>query len=359
MKLVEVADILACTLEGDESIEILGVSTLERAAAGDLSFLTNPKYQNEAKRTAASAILVGHDCPPMNLALLRHDNPYLAFARAIELFFTSSPLSSSIHPTAWIADSATIGKDVYVGPFVSIGERAVVGDGVRIHSRCTVEEDAKIGDLTTLHTGCVVRERVEVGKNCILQTNAVVGSDGFGYAKQSDGSWYRILQAGTVIIEDCVEIGACSTIDRATLGETRIMSGSKIDNQVHIGHGCVIGIDNLICAQVGLAGSTKTGRGVVLTGQVGAAGHLQIGDGTIVTPQTGLASSVEAGVIVSGSPAIEHKNWLRSSAVFSKLPDIQRNVRRLENRIAALENTLNVPPAKTSPNSLKSNRSKI
>jgi UDP-3-O-[3-hydroxymyristoyl] glucosamine N-acyltransferase len=156
-----------------------------------------------------------------------------------------------------------------------------------------------------------------------------------------------------VIVEDEVEIGACSTIDRATLGETRIKSGTKIDNQVHIGHGCVIGTDNLICAQVGLAGSTKTGRGVVLTGQVGAAGHLEIGDGTIVTPQTGIASSVEPGVIVSGSPAIEHKNWLRSSAAFSKLPDILRTVRRLEARTAALEDILKVLPTKTSANSLK------
>lgn len=340
MKLVEVADKLSCTLEGDGAIDIVGVATLERAGAGDLSFLTNPKYQNEAKRTGASAIVVGPDCPPMNVSLLRNDNPYLAFARAIEIFFPTTPLAPSIHPTAWIADTASIGKDVYVGPYAIIGDRATVGDGVRIHSRCTIEQGAEIGDHTTMHTGSVVRERVVIGKNCIIQTNAVIGSDGFGYARESSGGWYRILQTGTVIIEDDVEIGACTTIDRSTLGETRIQRGTKIDNQVHIGHGCVIGSDNLICAQVGLAGSTKTGKGVVLTGQVGAAGHLQIGDGAIVTPQTGLASSVDAGAIVSGSPSIDHKNWLRSSAVFSKLPDIQKSVRRLENRINALENTL-------------------
>ena len=353
MKLAEVADRLSCTLDGDGSIEILGVATLERAGAGDLSFLTNPKYQNDAKRTAASAILVGHDCPPMSLALLRHENPYLAFARAIEIFFPTTAVASSIHPTAWIADSATIGKDVYVGAFTFIGERVILGNGVRIQSRCTVEQAAEIGDHTILHSGAVVRERVVVGRSCIIQANAVIGSDGFGYAKQSDNTWYRIVQTGTVIVEDEVEIGACSTIDRATLGETRIKRGTKVDNQVHIGHGCVIGTDNLICAQVGLAGSTKTGKGVVLTGQVGAAGHLEIGDGTIVTPQTGIASSVEAGVIVSGSPAIDHKNWLRSSAVFSKLPDIQKNVRRLENRTAALEDALKALPATTSAKLLK------
>lgn len=340
MKLVKVADRLSCKLEGDGSIDILGVATLETARAGDLSFLTNPKYQNDAKHTGASAILVGPDCPPMSLALLRHDNPYLAFAKAIEIFFTATVDRPSVHPTAWVADTAIIGEGVYIGPFSSIGERVVIGDGVRIQSRCTIQEDAVIGDGTLVHSGSVVRERVAVGRNCIIQNNAVVGSDGFGFAKQSTGGWYKIVQAGTVIVEDDVEIGACTTIDRATLGETRIKKGTKIDNQVHIGHGCVIGSDNLICAQVGLAGSTKTGTGVVLTGQVGAAGHLRIGDGAIATPQTGIAGSVENEAIVSGSPAIDHRAWLRSSAVFSRLPDIQRTVRRLEARVSFIESVL-------------------
>jgi UDP-3-O-[3-hydroxymyristoyl] glucosamine N-acyltransferase len=350
VKLVEIADRLSCTLEGDGSVEILGVATLERAGAGDLSFLTNPKYHNDAKKTAASAILVGKDSPPMRVPLLRHENPYLAFARAIEIFHRPAAMQPSIHPTAWISDTAKIGEDVFVGAFTFIGEHAVIGKGVRIHSRCTVEEAAQIGEHTTMHSGSVVRQRVVIGRNCIIQANSVVGADGFGYARESNGAWYPIVQAGTVIVEDEVEIGASTTIDRATLGETLIKRGTKIDNQVHIGHGCVVGTDNLICAQVGLAGSTKTGKGVVLTGQVGAAGHLQIGDGTIVTPQTGIANSIEAGVIVSGSPAIDHKNWLRSSAAFSKLPEIQKAVRRLESRIKDLENgsqvTLQTPEAK-------------
>lgn len=337
MKLVEVADRLSCKLEGDGSIDILGVATLESARPGDLSFLTNPKYQNDAKQTSASAILVGNDCPSMSLAVLRHDNPYLAFAKAVEIFFTPAVEIRSIHPTAWIADSAVIGKDVFIGPFTYVGERVVLGDGVRIRARCTVQEGAKIGDRTLIHSGSVVREGVVVGRDCIIQNNAVIGSDGFGYAKQSNGEWYKIQQTGTVIVEDEVEIGAGTTIDRATLGETRIRRGTKIDNQVHIGHGCIIGPANLICAQVGLAGSTKTGTNVVLTGQVGAAGHLTIGDGAIVTPQTGIANSIEAGVIVSGSPAIDHKSWLRASAAFSRLPDIKKTVRNLETRVAALE----------------------
>jgi len=340
LKLFEIAEKLSCKLEGDGSVDIRGVATLDSAREGDLSFLTNPKYHNDAKQTRASAILVGHDCPSMNLSLLRHDNPYLAFAKAIEIFFSGTETKPSIHPTAWVSDSAIVGLDVYIGPFTYVGERVVLGDGVQIHARCAIHEDASIGERTLMHSGSVVRERVVVGKNCIIQNNAVLGSDGFGYAKQADGSWYKILQAGTVVLEDDVEIGASSTIDRATLGETRIKRGTKVDNQVHIGHGCVLGPDNLICAQVGLAGSTQTGSGVVLTGQVGAAGHLRIGDGTIATPQTGIASSVEAGVIVSGSPAIDHRNWLRSSVAFSKLPDIQRTVRSLEARVALLESTL-------------------
>ena len=340
MKLGEIANLLSCELEGDGSIEILSVATLESAREGDLSFLTNSKYQNEAKQTKASAILVAHDCPPLSLALLRHENPYLAFAKAVEIFFSAPPVRPSIHPTAWIADTAVIGENVYIGPFTFIGEHVRVGDEARIHANCSIHEDAHIGAGTLIHSGSVVRERVVIGRNCVIQNNVVIGSDGFGYAKQSSGEWYRIIQTGTVIIEDEVEVGAGTTIDRAALGETRIGRGTKIDNLVQIGHGCVIGNDNLLCAQVGLAGSTKTGKGVVLTGQVGAAGHLTIGDGAIATPQTGIANSVEAGKIISGAPAIDHNNWLRSSAAFSRLPDTQKTVRKLEARVTALENAL-------------------
>jgi len=276
----------------------------------------------------------------LSLALLRHDNPYLAFAKAVEIFFPVAEANPGIHPTSWISESAAIGKDVVIGAFSYVGERAVIGDGVCLEPRSTVLDDARVGDRSILHSGSIVRERVLIGRNCVIQNNAVIGSDGFGYAKQSNGAWYAIRQAGTVVVEDEVEIGASTTIDRATLGETRIKRGTKIDNQVHIGHGCILGPDNLICAQVGLAGSTKTGSGVVLTGQVGAAGHLRIGDGTIATPQTGIASSVEGGLIISGSPAMDHRNWLKASVAYTKLPDLQKTVRRLESRIAVLESVL-------------------
>jgi UDP-3-O-[3-hydroxymyristoyl] glucosamine N-acyltransferase len=180
VKLSEVADRLSCKLEGDGSIDIVGVATLERAREGDLSFLTNSKYQSEAKRTSASALLVGNDCPEMSLALLRHENPYLAFAKAVEIFFRISAIPPSIHPTAWIADTAVIGQNVYIGPLSYIGERVVLGDEVRVHARCTIQEGAQVGEGTLLHSGCVLREGVVVGRNCIIQNNAVVGSDGFG-----------------------------------------------------------------------------------------------------------------------------------------------------------------------------------
>lgn len=338
MKLAEIANSLSCDLEGDGSTEITGVATLENAREGDLSFFTNPKYQSAAKRSMASAILVDRDCPQMDSALLRHDNPYLAFAKAVEIFYTQTPVRQFIHPSACIADSAVVGEGLYLGPYAYIGERVVLGNQLVIHARCTVHEGAEIGDGTLMHSGTVVRERVIVGKNCVIQNNAVIGSDGFGYARQSNGEWYRIIQTGTVVIEDNVDIGAGATIDRPTLGETRIRTGTKIDNLVHIGHGCTIGPNNLICAQVGLAGSSRTGTGVVLTGQVGVAGHLMIGDGTIVTPQSGIANSVESGKTVSGSPAIDHNKWLRSSAAFPRLPDTQRTVRSLESRVSSLEN---------------------
>lgn len=340
VKLSEIAIRLSCELEGDGSIEIRGVATLETAGEGDLSFFTNSKYQNAAKQTRASALLVALDSPRLSVALLRHDNPYLGFAKAIELFFAAPPMRPSIHPTALIDDTATVGQRVYIGPYAYVGERVVLGNEVQIHARCVIHADAEIGDRTRIHSGSIVREGVTIGKNCIVQNNAVIGSDGFGYAKQSNGEWYRITQAGTVNVEDDVEIGACTTIDRATLGQTLIKRGSKIDNLVHIGHGCVVGPNNLICAQVGLAGSTTTGTGVVLTGQVGVVGHLKVGDGAVVTPQSGIANSVEAGRIVSGSPAIDHRNWLRSSVAFSKLPEVQKIVRGLETRVAALEDTV-------------------
>jgi UDP-3-O-[3-hydroxymyristoyl] glucosamine N-acyltransferase len=337
MKLSEIADKLGCIIEGDQTLEISGISTLENAKEGEISFFVNPKYSQEAKTTRASAIIVGKDSPSLPKTLLRHANPYLAFAKAIEMFYAVEPGPASIHPTAWVSDSARIGDKVSIGAFTYIGENVIVEDNVTINPRCTIYSDARIGERTIIHSGAIIRERVSIGKRCIIQNNAVIGSDGFGYAKQEDGQWYKILQSGTVIIEDDVEVGACTTIDRATLGETRIGSGTKIDNLVQIGHGSSVGNHSLLCAQVGLAGSTEVGNFVILAGQVGAAGHLTIGDGVIATAQTGIGNSIAAGEMISGSPSMKHETWLKASVSFTRLPLIKKAVSDIERRLTALE----------------------
>ncbi|MGH9765409.1 MAG: UDP-3-O-(3-hydroxymyristoyl)glucosamine N-acyltransferase, partial [Blastocatellia bacterium] len=270
MKLSQIAARLSCNLEGDGDIEIRGVAPVETAEAGELSFLVNRKYYPEFTSTKASALIVGSDFDREGKHLLRHANPYLAFARAVELFTPKRRHQPGIHETAYISPTAAIGAEVFLGPFSVIGDRVRLGNRVALGPHSIVLEGSEIGDDTVIHSGVVIRERVHIGKNCLIQDNAVIGSDGFGYAQQDDKAWYPILQTGTVVIEDNVDIGACTTIDRAAMGETRIGAGTKIDNLVQIGHGCQIGKDCLICAQVGLAGSTKVGDNVILAGQVGA-----------------------------------------------------------------------------------------
>jgi len=342
MKLSDIAARLNCDLVGDGSVEVFGVAGIETAREGELSFLVNPKYLPQLKHTRASGLIVGIDFASSHIPLLRHKNPYLAFAKAIELFSQPEERQPGIHPTAVVSPDARLGVDVTIGAFSQIGARASIGDRVELGPRSVVEHDASIGDDSILHPGSIIRERVAIGKRCIIQSNAVIGSDGFGYAKQEDGSWYRIIQTGTVVIEDDVEIGAGTTIDRAAVGETRIGQRTKIDNLVHIGHGCQIGKDCLICAQVGLAGSTRLGDNVILAGQVGAAGHLTIGSGVIAVAQTGIPSSIEPGRTISGSPAIDQKTWLKSSAVHARLPELNKLLRELDRRVRDLENTFKV-----------------
>jgi UDP-3-O-[3-hydroxymyristoyl] glucosamine N-acyltransferase len=342
MKLGDIAARLSCDLTGDGSIEIRGVAGIENAGEGELSFLVNPKYLPQLKHTRASALIVGLDFASSQMPLLKHKNPYLAFAKAIELFNPPRIPRPGIQATAIVSPNAVVGAGVTVGAFSQIGDRVSIEEGAQIGPHCVIEDDAFIGAHSVLYAGCIVREHVKIGARCIIQSNAVIGSDGFGYAKQEDGSWYHIMQSGTVVIEDEVEIGAGSMIDRAAVGETRIGHGTKIDNLVHIGHGCQIGNDCLICAQVGLAGSTRLGDNVILAGQVGAAGHLTIGSGVIAIAQTGIPGSVEAGRTISGSPAMDQKTWLKASALHARLPEINKHVREIDRRVRELENTLKV-----------------
>lgn len=331
MKLSEIAARLGCTLEGDGSIEITGVAGVEEATPGQLTFLSNPKYTTKLAASAAAAAIVGNDYNgSANVPLLRHANPYLMFARAIELFYSPPPVPAGIHASAVISPSARLGTNVKVGAHTVIGDDVTIGDNTVIYANCTIYAGARIGADCLIHSNCVVREYVEIGARCILQNGVVVGGDGFGYAKQDDGSWYKIVQSGIVVLEDDVEIGANSTVDRATIGETRIKRGAKLDNLVMVGHASQVGENTLLCGQVGLAGSTKVGRNVTLAGQVGVAGHLTIGDNVVATAQTGIPNSVEAGKLVSGYPAIENRAWLKSSAVFQRLPELQKRVAELE-----------------------------
>jgi len=243
-----------------------------------------------------------------------------------------------VHPNAIISPSAQIGQNISVGAFSVIGDSVIIGNNVSIHPHCVIYPDVQIGDDALIYSHSVIREGCRIGDRVVLQNHVVIGSDGFGFAKKPDKSWLKISQAGIVIIEDDVEIGAGSTIDRATIGSTVIGKGTKIDNLVQIGHGSTVGQNTLLCAQVGLAGSTRVGDEVILSGQVGAAGHLEIGDGVIATAQTGIPSSVEAGKIISGYPAIDNRDWLKSSAIFAQLPKLQKEIRELKERLSKLEN---------------------
>jgi UDP-3-O-[3-hydroxymyristoyl] glucosamine N-acyltransferase len=342
MKLGEIAARLGCTVEGDAGIEITGVAGVGEAEAGQLTFLSNPRYRHEAERTRASALLIAPDVklarPPElpALALVRSKNPYLDFARAIEYFYEAPRPAAGVHPTAVVAPSAKIGSGARIGPYCFVDEGVVIGRDAVLHSFVSIYRGAKIGDQFLAHSHAVVREYCRIGNNVILQNGAVVGSDGFGFARQEDGSWYKMRQSGAAVIEDDVEIQANACVNRATVGETRLRRGAKLDDLVLVGHGCVVGEDTLLCGQVGLAGSTRVGKGCILAGQAGAAGHLAIGDGAILTAQTGVPNDVPAGATYSGYPGIDNKQWLKNSAALSHLPELLKTVRELRAEVERL-----------------------
>ncbi|MBI1737672.1 MAG: UDP-3-O-(3-hydroxymyristoyl)glucosamine N-acyltransferase [Acidobacteria bacterium] len=336
MKLSGIARRLGCQLDGDGEIEITGVAGIEEAQAGQLTFLANRKYVPAVKTTRASAIVIAKDAGPQPLATLRSDNPYLDFARAIELFYQPPKYAPGIHPTAVISPKATIGQGAHIGPFCFVDDDAEIGRNAVLHSFVAIYRGARIGDDFFAHSHSAVREFCRLGHRVILQNGVVVGSDGFGFAKQADGRWFKMQQSGNSIIEDDVEIQAGSCVDRATIGETRIRRGAKLDNLVQVGHASTVGEDSLLCGQVGLAGSTAVGNRCILAGQVGAAGHLRIGDGAILTAQSGVPGDVPADQLFSGYPAMENKQWLKCVAAFNRLPELVRTVRELKGELETL-----------------------
>ena len=330
--LFEIGQKLGCEVRGDGTLQITGVAGMEQATATQLTFLANPKYAHKVKDTRAAAVLVSEGIPGLAAAQLISANPYLDFARALALFYQPPKAKPGIHPTASIAESATVGENPSIGAFAVVGENVVIGRNAVLHPHAVIYDGAEIGDDFLAHSHAVVREFCRVGNRVTLQNGVVVGGDGFGFAKRADGSHEKIVQSGITIIEDDVEIQSLTSVDRATVGETRVKRGAKIDSLVQVGHACVVGEDDIICAQTGLAGSTILGKGVLLAGQVGVSGHLTIHDGAIVYAQSGIGHDVRAGGIVSGSPAFDAREWLRAITAFQKLPEILKTVRQLEKR---------------------------
>ncbi|HEY1801349.1 MAG TPA: UDP-3-O-(3-hydroxymyristoyl)glucosamine N-acyltransferase [Terriglobales bacterium] len=328
MKLGAIAKSLGLSLEnGSPETEITGVAGIEEASPGQITFVSNPKYAAVAKTTKASALIVDEKFPAVSTALLRGPNPYLAFAKAIELFYQPPRYEPGIHPTAAIHPTAKIAQDAHIGPYVSVDRDVEIGPQAILLAHVVIYAGVQIGSNFFAHAHSVVREFCRIGNNVILQNGVIIGGDGYGFAKDELGRWQKILQSGPTVLEDDVEVQSNSCVDRASVGETRIARGVKIDNLAQIGHGSSIGENTLLCAQVGLAGSTEVGKNAILAGQVGVAGHCHVGDGVIITAQSGTHGDIPAGSMVSGAPAFDHKLWLRCMAVFPKLPEIAKLLR--------------------------------
>jgi UDP-3-O-[3-hydroxymyristoyl] glucosamine N-acyltransferase len=337
IRLGDLAAQLGCTLHGDPAIEITGVAGVERAGPTELTFLANPKYAPKVKETRACAILVKQALAQTTPASLVSANPYHDFARALALFYQPPRPKPGIHPQASVASTAQIGENASVAPFAVVGEHVVIGKNAVLHPHVVIYEGAEIGDDFCAHSHAVVREHCRIGDRVILQNGVVVGSDGFGFAKTREGTHFKIVQSGVTVIEDDVEIQSLTSVDRATVGETRVKRGAKIDSLVQVGHACVVGEDNIICAQTGLAGGSILEKNVLLAGQVGISGHLTIHDNAVIYAQSGIGGDVAAGALMSGSPAFEAREWLRAITAFPKLPDLLKTVRQLEKRLDRLE----------------------
>lgn len=334
--LKELAEYLGGTVRGDESIRISGLAPLEMAGPDRITFLANPKYAAKVAKTGAGAVLMAPGGESYGRNVIEVVNPYLAFAKLLNLFHVSRPAPQGTMPGAIIGKDVSLGKDITIHPGAVIGDNVIVGEGCIIHPGVVIYNGVTIGSGTVIHANAVIRERCRIGSRCVIQPGAVIGSDGFGYAPDGN-KYYPIPQIGIVVLEDDVEIGANTCVDRAALEVTLIRRGTKLDNLVQIAHNCQIGEDTMLCSQVGISGSTRIGNHVTLTGQVGVAGHLTIGDNVMVGAQSGIPGSLAANAGYSGTPAMPHKEWLKAMAVVPRLPELRKTVAALEKRIAELE----------------------
>jgi UDP-3-O-[3-hydroxymyristoyl] glucosamine N-acyltransferase len=338
LKLSDVAARLGCRLEGDGSVEIVRVAGIQRAEPGDLTFLANARYGAELATTRASAIIVSSADAAHSTAaaLLICHNPYAAFARAVGLFAHAVAPPTGIDRSSAVAPDATLGADVSIGPFVAVGAGASIGARTIIFPNVVIGPGVTIGEDCVIHAHVTIREGVTVGNRVILHDGVVVGSDGFGFATEKDGTHFKIPQLADVVIEDDVEVGANSTIDRPAIGDTRIGAGTKIDNLVHVAHGVVIGRRVLLAAQVGIAGSTTIDDDVMMAGQSGVAGHLRVGRRAKIGAKSAVLQSVDADAFVTGHPAFEHADWRRASVVYRQLPALKKRIEELERVVADL-----------------------
>jgi len=339
MKLSELAaQTFAVIEQGDPDLEIRAAAGLDIAEAGDVTFLANPKYTPQIQATRASAIFLNEAVAleRSDIAILRAKDAYLAYTRALRIFNPAPEVTASVHPSAVIHESSNVALTAEIMANVVIGAGCTIAEGVRIFPNTTIYDNVSIGAGTVIHSNVAIREDCQIGERCIIHNNTTVGSDGFGYAKDEERRWLKIPQVGRVVLEDDVEIGANTAVDCASVGETRIKSGAKIDNLVQIGHSCTIEEDALVCSQTGLAGSSVIGKRVILAGQVGIAGHLRVGDDVVITAKSATSHDVEDGKIISGIPAFDNREWLRSIASFRRLGDMARTVRELEKQIAEL-----------------------
>ncbi len=347
----EVGARVGARVVGDATLALRGLAPIESAGPDELTFVANPKYVGHLATTRAGAVIVAPahlpaarlppEGPPPGRAYLVAEDPYLAFARALALFHPARRPPPGIHPTAWVDPSAAVGEGVTVGPLCSVAAGCRLGAGAVLVAGVHLGEDVEIGEASTLHPNVTVYPGCRIGRRVVVHGGAVIGADGFGFARTPQGA-VKVPQVGRVVIEDDVEIGANCTIDRATLGETRIGRGAKLDNLVQIGHNVIVGEGTVIVAQAGVSGSTKIGRGVTIAGQAGLVGHIEIGDGAIVTAQCGVTNDVPAGAVVSGSPHRPHNEWRRLEAVLGELPALRQRVKALERRLAG---SASVPPS--------------
>lgn len=336
MKLSELAEKTGTMLEsGSPEAEIAAAAGLDIAGEGDITFLANPKYTPQIKETKASAIFLneGVEAGRDDLAVLRAKDAYLAYTRALRLFHPEKAIKPGVHPSAVIDATADVSPEAEIGANVVISAGCKVEKGVKVFPNATIYEGVSIGEGSVLHSGVSVRENCEIGRRCIIHNNTTIGSDGFGYAKDEEKRWLKIPQVGRVVLEDDVEIGANTAIDCASVGETRIKRGAKIDNLVQIGHSCTVDEDALICSQTGLAGSSVIGKRVILAGQVGIAGHLKVGDDAVITAKSATSHDIEPGKVISGIPGFDNKDWLRSTAAYRRLGEFAQRLKKLERTV--------------------------